>query len=77
MKEQAKATVRDLSETDISNMPDTEFKTMSIRILTELEKRVEDVNETLNTEIRNNIAEIKDTMNKMRNTLDGMNSSME
>jgi len=57
-KEQNKAMVRDPSKTDISNMPDGEFKVMIIRMLTGLEKRVEDMSETLNTEIRNKI-EIK------------------
>jgi len=56
MKEQDKAIARYLSETDISNMPDREFEVMMIRILTRLEERVEDMRETLNTEIRNNIA---------------------
>ena len=46
-------------KTDISNMSDREFKAVIIRILTGLEKRVEDMSDTLNTEIRNNIAEIK------------------
>lgn len=36
MKEQNKAMARDLSKTDISNMPDRAFKTMIIRILTGL-----------------------------------------
>ena len=40
---------RYLNETDISNMPDREFKGMIIRTLTGLEKRVEDMSETLNT----------------------------
>ena len=39
-------TVRDLSETDLSNMSDREFKAMIIRILNGLEKRVEDTSET-------------------------------
>ena len=50
MKEQDKATARDLNETDISNMPDGEFEAMIIRILTGLEKRNEDMSETLITE---------------------------
>ena len=45
-------------------MLDREFKAMTIRILTGLEKRVEDMSETLNTKIRNNIAEIKDSKKK-------------
>ena len=39
MKEQDKATARDLSQTDISNMPDREFKSLIIRILIGLEKK--------------------------------------
>jgi len=54
MKEQSQTMARDQSKTDISNMPDTEFKAMIIKILTELEKRVEDISETFNTEIKKN-----------------------
>ena len=38
MKEQEKATAGDLSKTDISNMPDREFKEMIIKRLSGLEK---------------------------------------
>jgi len=41
MKEQDKATARDLIEADISNIPDGELKATIIRILTGLEKRIE------------------------------------
>jgi len=41
---------------------------MIIRILTELEKKVEDMSKTINREIKNNIAEIKGSINKIRNT---------
>lgn len=44
MKEQGKATARDLCKTDISYMHDRKFKAMIKRILTGLEKRVEDMN---------------------------------
>ena len=77
MKEQDKTIARDLSETDTSHMPDREFKLIITRILTGLEKGLEDMSETLNTEIRNNIAEIKGSINEMRNMLDGMNSRLE
>ena len=43
MKEQDKAMARDLSKTDISNISGG---AMTIRILNELEKRVEDISET-------------------------------
>ena len=42
---------RDLSETDISNVPLGEFKAMIVRTFTGREKRVEDISETINTEI--------------------------
>lgn len=54
MKEQDKVMARNLSEINMSNMPDVEFNAMIIRMLTGLEKRVEDISETINTEIRNN-----------------------
>ena len=63
MKEQDKAMSRDLSKTDVSNIPNGEFKAITI-ILTGLENRVEDISETINTEIRNNIAEIKGSKTK-------------
>ena len=71
-----KAIARDLGETDRSNVLDTDIKAMIIRMLTGLEKRVEGMSETLNTEIRNNIAKIKGTINDMRNALDGVNNRM-
>ena len=48
MKEQDKTIAKHLSETDISNMPNREFKVMTINILTGLEKRGEYISETLN-----------------------------
>ena len=54
MKEQDKAMARDLSETDISSMPERQFKIMIVKVFIGFEKRVEDMSETLNTEIRNN-----------------------
>ena len=39
-------------------------------------RRVENITETINTEIMNNI-EIKGSITEMRNTLGGMNSRLE
>ena len=52
MKEQDKVQARDLSETDITSMPDGECKAIIIKLLTRLEKRIEDISVTLTTEIR-------------------------
>lgn len=51
MKEKDKAMARDLSKTDINSMPAREFKATIIKILTGLEKRIENISETLTTEI--------------------------
>ena len=52
MKERNKATSRDLSKTDINNMPDGDFKATIIMILSGLEKGIEDISEILTTEIK-------------------------
>ena len=54
MKEKDRITTRDLSETEISSMPDTEFRIMIIKTLTGLQKRVEYISETLDKEIKDN-----------------------
>ena len=43
-----KKPVKELNETEISNVPDKEFKVMIIRILPRLEKRVKELSETSN-----------------------------
>jgi len=73
MKEKDKITARDLSEMEVNNMSNTEFKVMIIKTLTGLEKRVEDITKTLNTEIKKNQSEMKDTINEIKNKLDGLN----
>ena len=68
MKEQDKITARDLNKANVNNMSSREFSVVVIKIFIGLEKRVEDLNETLNKEkgnikrtnqIKNSINEIK------------------
>ena len=54
MKEQDKITGRDLSEMEISNIYDKEFKVMIVKILTGLDKRLERITETLNEDMSKN-----------------------
>jgi len=49
-------------EIDISNMSVGEFKAIIIRILTRLEKNMDDIRETLTTEIR----ELKNNQSEMK-----------
>jgi len=79
MKEQDKITARDLSKTEISNVPNREFQVMVIKILPGLEKTVEDLIETLNKERENikNESEMKNSITEIENTLGGINSRLE
>ena len=62
MIEQDKITARDLNETEISNIPDKEFKTTFIKILTGLKKRMEDLSKSFNKE-KYKKESIKDELN--------------
>lgn len=42
-----------------------------------MDLRVEDISETIKKEIRSNTVEIKGSINKIKNMLDGMNSKLE
>ena len=53
MKEQEKIIARHLNKMKISNISDREFKVIIIRILTGLEKRVENLSKILNNDIEN------------------------
>lgn len=57
MKEQEKSSEKELNETKLSNMPDKEFKIRIVRILTGLKKRMEELSETFNKEIKKNFKE--------------------
>ena len=50
-KEQEKVMPKDLIETEISTMPEADFKSTIIRIPVGSEKNIEDIREILTTEI--------------------------
>lgn len=50
---------------EINNMPDKEYKVMTVKILTGLEKRVEIHSETFNKEIEN----IEKSQSNLKNTV--------
>lgn len=61
-------------------MPNREFKGMIIKILTGIEKRVDDISETLMKDIGNIFktqSDMKSTMHYIKNTLDGMNIKLD
>ena len=69
MKEQIKTLENELSEVEISNLPDAEFKTLVIRMLKEL-------SEDLNS-IKNIQSDMKITLIELKNNLQGNNSRVD
>lgn len=74
MQEQDKATDRDKSITNISNITDGEFKATIIRILTGLEKRTEDISDIW---YQNQKWRMKNAINETGNRFDAMKSRLE
>ena len=66
MKEQVKIPEKELNEMEISNLLDADFKPLAIRMLKEL-------NEDFNS-IKMIQSEMKDTLVKIKNNLQGINS---
>ena len=75
MKEHHKITTGDLRKTEISSMSDKKFKVIIVKILTGLGKRIENMSDILNKEIKKNQSEMN-TINEIKNTLDGINSRL-
>ena len=69
MKEQIKTPGKEHNKMEISNLLDTEFKTLVIRILKELSEDLKTI-----TNIR---SETKDTLNEIKNNLQGNNSRLD
>lgn len=51
IKEKDKSPEIDLTETDISNISDTEFKTMGVRMLTKVRRAMHEQSENFNKDI--------------------------
>ena len=75
MKEQNKTPDKELNKMETNNLLDTEFKTLFVRMLNELKRRVDELSENFNKEIENIKAElqnIKRSQSEMKNILPEM-----
>ena len=70
MKEQIKTPEKELHKVEISNLSDAEFKTLAIRVFKE-------ISEDLNSSIKMTQPEMKDTLIKIKNNLQGNNSKVD
>ena len=74
-------TSKELSEVEIDNLADKEFKVVIVNMIKELRRRMDSQSEMLeifNKELENmeNQAEMRNTITEMKNTLEGINSRL-
>ena len=73
MKEQEKSPEKELNEMEASNLPNTEFKTLVIKMLKKLSNNFNSI--TKDIETINNLLEMKNTIFKIKNILEEINNN--
>lgn len=71
---------KELSKTEISSLLDTKFKTVVLKMLIKLRRKIDELSENLNKEIeniKNNQLKLKNTILKMKNTVEKINCRLE
>ena len=81
MKEQDKTPEKQLSEVEIGNLPDKEFRIMIVKMIHDLgkgmEAKIEKMQEMFNKdleELKNKQTEMNSTITEMKTTLEGINN---
>ena len=77
MKEKARNTEVQIKEEEIGKLPEKEFRIMIIKMIKNLENRMEKMQESINKdleELKNKHAETNSTITEIKNTLEGINS---
>ena len=77
MKEQTRNTGVQINEEEIGKLPEKEFKIMVIKMIKNLENRMEKMQESSNKDLeklKNKHAETNNTITEIKNTLEGINS---
>ena len=83
MKEKNKTLEEELNKMETSNLPNSEFKALVIRMLNELRGRVDELRENFNRikkgheTIKKNQSEMKDILTEMKNNLQEINSRVD
>ncbi|KAF0881758.1 LORF1 protein, partial [Crocuta crocuta] len=79
-KLQEEMTARELLKIDISNITEQEFRTIIIKLMTWIEKSMEDIRETMatnNMELKYSYGELKNGINEIHNKLEASNERIE
>ena len=81
MKEQDKTPEKQLSEVEIGNLPEKEFRIMTVKMIQDLGKRIEAKIEKMQEMFNKDLEELKykqtelnNTITEMKTTLEGINS---
>ena len=76
MKEQTRNTEVQINEEEIGKLPEKEFRIMMVKMIKNLENKMEKMQESINKdlELKNKHAETNNTVTEIKNTLEGINS---
>ena len=77
MKEQTRNTEVQINEEEIGKLPEKEFRIMIVKMIKNLENKVEKMQESTNKdleELKNKHTETNNTVTKVKNTLEGISS---
>ena len=77
MKEQTRNTEVQINEEETGKLPENEFRIMIVKIIKNLENKLEKMQESINKnleELKNKHTETNSTVTKIKNTLEGINS---
>ena len=77
MREQTRNTEIQINEEEIGKLPDKEFRIMIVKMIKNLENRMEKMQESINKdleELKNKHTETNNTITEIKNTLEGINS---
>ena len=77
MKEQTRNTEVQINEEEIGKLPEKEFRMMIVKMIKNLEHRMEKTQESINKdleELKNKYTETNNTITEIKNTLEGINS---
>ena len=77
MKEQARNTEVQINEEEIGKLPEKEFRIMIVKMIKNLENKMEKMQESINKdleELKNKHTETNNTITEIKNTLEGINS---
>ena len=77
MKEKARNTEVQIKEEEIGKLPEKEFRIMIIKMIKNLENRMEKMQESINKDLgklKNKHTETNNTITEIKNTLEGINS---